>query len=215
MYEAEQFTNQINSGLFGFDDLPNEINFKLEGYGQGTEIISLLLPKATEPNQLYFLEIDDPFTPTFGADPKAKFIIEDADGIWGSLIVPSDVDPFQNALFCLGERNVSLRDDLTYYITEISDNFPSSFSVSGPQSGIATRPEKWTKTTEQTVQELYDWVNGLAPYPSMPKTICRWTGANLVLRWNFEICKWQVNGNTKTGLQNTPVGSYEGGYTVS
>ena len=45
------------------------------------------------------------------------------------------------------------------------------------------------------------------------ESVCVWRGSNLRLT-NFGF-QWKVNGNNKTGLQNTPVGSYAGGYSVS
>jgi hypothetical protein len=45
------------------------------------------------------------------------------------------------------------------------------------------------------------------------ESICVWRGSNLRLT-NFGY-QWKVNGNNKTGNQNTPVGSYAGGYSVS
>jgi hypothetical protein len=45
------------------------------------------------------------------------------------------------------------------------------------------------------------------------ESICVWRGSNLRLT-NFGY-QWIVNGNNKTGNQNTPVGSYAGGYSVS
>jgi hypothetical protein len=42
---------------------------------------------------------------------------------------------------------------------------------------------------------------------------CEWSGTNLILS-NFNY-QWKVNGNNKSGIQNTPVGSYAGGFTVS
>ena len=45
------------------------------------------------------------------------------------------------------------------------------------------------------------------------ESICTWTDENLRLT-NFGY-QWKVNGNNKSGFQNTPVGSYDGGYTVS
>jgi hypothetical protein len=64
-------------------------------------------------------------------------------------------------------------------------------------------------------------------YPEANRT-CVWKGDGVTLRYNGSFTydrepqwtlqgnfKWQVNGNNKTGFQNTPVGSYEGGYSVS
>jgi hypothetical protein len=45
------------------------------------------------------------------------------------------------------------------------------------------------------------------------ESVCVWRDSNLRLT-NFGF-QWKVNGNNKTGLQNTPVGSYAGGYSVS
>ena len=45
------------------------------------------------------------------------------------------------------------------------------------------------------------------------ESVCVWRGSNLRLT-NFGF-QWKVNGNNKSGFQNTPVGSYAGGYSVS
>ena len=45
------------------------------------------------------------------------------------------------------------------------------------------------------------------------ESVCVWRGPNLRLT-NFGF-QWKVNNNNKSGLQNTPVGSYEGGFSVS
>jgi len=42
---------------------------------------------------------------------------------------------------------------------------------------------------------------------------CVWTGAGLTLS-NYDY-QWRVNGRNKSGFQNTPVGSYADGYSVS
>ena len=63
------------------------------------------------------------------------------------------------------------------------------------------------------------------PFEGASET-CEWIGEDLILRYNSRFSfdplyifsgnfKWQVNGKNKTGNQNTPVGSYEGGYSVS
>jgi hypothetical protein len=68
------------------------------------------------------------------------------------------------------------------------DTFANSYSVNGPISGTVTR----------------DIVTGEE---------CIWNGTGLKLT-NFGY-QWKVNGNNKSGFQNTPVGSYAGGYSVS
>jgi hypothetical protein len=45
------------------------------------------------------------------------------------------------------------------------------------------------------------------------ESICVWSGDGLSLS-NFGY-RWRVNSNNKSGNQNTPVGSYAGGYSVS
>ena len=45
------------------------------------------------------------------------------------------------------------------------------------------------------------------------ESVCVWRGTGLTLT-NFGY-QWKVNGNNKSGFQNTPVGSYAGGFTVS
>jgi hypothetical protein len=78
----------------------------------------------------------------------------------------------------------------------IFDQFASIYSVSGPVSGLIDRVEP------NEDQFLFD-VN------------CRYSGTGLSLVYNSTTYKWQLNGNPKIGFQNTPVGSYEGGYSVS
>lgn len=56
-------------------------------------------------------------------------------------------------------------------------------------------------------------VNGPTSGTVTRKSDCVWQGTGLKLT-NFEY-QWKVNGNNKIGFQNTPVGSYGGGYTVS
>ena len=71
------------------------------------------------------------------------------------------------------------------------DVLASSYSVTGPVSGSVIR--------------LIDPVTDP----------CTWISDGITLRYNSNTFKYQVNGNQKIGFQNTPVGSYAGGYTVS
>jgi hypothetical protein len=82
------------------------------------------------------------------------------------------------------------------------DNFADTYFVSGPISGSVSRID-----------------------------LCTWVGTGLRLKYDGRFIFldppnamptekignfiWQVNGNNKTGFQNTPVGSYAGGFTVS
>jgi hypothetical protein len=71
--------------------------------------------------------------------------------------------------------------------TGTEDTFANTYTISGPISGTVTR------TGEGNV--------------------CIWSGTGLTLT-NLDY-QWKVNNNNKSGFQNTPVGSYAGGYTVS
>jgi hypothetical protein len=81
------------------------------------------------------------------------------------------------------------------------DDFANTYTISGPISGIVTRDGLGDNNTDISV----------------------WRGNTLTLRYNGKkdfvtpvgSFKWQVNGNNKIGFQNTPVGSYAGGFTVS
>jgi hypothetical protein len=81
------------------------------------------------------------------------------------------------------------------------DEFEDSYQVSGPISGTVFREK-----------------------------VCLWRGTGIVLKYNGNIeeanstqfidtitgtFKFKINGNNKIGFNNTPVGSYAGGYTVS
>jgi len=83
--------------------------------------------------------------------------------------------------------------------------YADTYIISGPISGNVNRVPKEFETAPET---------------------CEWISDNLILRYNGRFTddplflfngnfKWQVNGNNKIGDQNTPVGSYEGGFTVS
>ena len=78
----------------------------------------------------------------------------------------------------------------------VEDQFADTYTVSGPISGTVTRKSEcvWRGSNLQ-LANLY------TPYTGVPPR-----------ELGFQ---WKVNGNNKTGFQNTPVGSYEGGYTVS
>lgn len=72
--------------------------------------------------------------------------------------------------------------------SETKDTFANSYLVNGQINGTVTR----------------DIVTGEE---------CIWNGTGLKLT-NFGY-QWKVNGNNKIGFNNTPVGSYAGGFTVS
>jgi hypothetical protein len=68
------------------------------------------------------------------------------------------------------------------------DTFANSYSVNGPINGTVTRDIELGEE-------------------------CIWNGTGLKLT-NFGY-QWKVNGKNKIGFNNTPIGLYEGGYTVS
>jgi hypothetical protein len=67
------------------------------------------------------------------------------------------------------------------------DLFSNTYAVEGPISGSVTR--------------------------NIAGSQCVWQGSGLTLS-NFGF-QWRINGNNKSGFQNTPVGDYAGGFTVS
>ena len=98
----------------------------------------------------------------------------------------------------VGQPGPCLFSDL---ISLIEDEFEDTYQISGPISGTVTRVKS-----------------------------CLWRGAGLTLRYDGAIpigsfpqysdeitgsFKWKVNGGNKSGFQNTPVGSYAGGFIVS
>jgi hypothetical protein len=106
------------------------------------------------------------------------------------------------------------RDGLfeTVDFLRIEDLFAETYTVTGIFNGSAD-----SKTVTRTPP----------PFPGAKKT-CFWVGDGVTLKYNggftfFENpqftfqgnFKFQVNGNNKSGFQNTPVGSYAGGYTVT
>ena len=88
---------------------------------------------------------------------------------------------------CLFGEYISIDDPVLPPIL-VEDQFANSYTVTGPINGTVTR----------NIESGKD---------------CIWSGEGLTLR--FFVYEWKVNGKNKSGLQNTPVGSYEGGYTVS
>lgn len=91
-----------------------------------------------------------------------------------------------------------------------ADRFADTYTISGPISGTVTRIARAPSGSGLFVGSI----------------ACEWVGDGLVLRYNGGFStqasfapvgsfKWSINGNAKSGFQNTPVGSYAGGYSVS
>jgi hypothetical protein len=110
-----------------------------------------------------------------------------------------------------------------YFLYQISNSFwgrstyAKTYTISGPSYGTVTRIPP-------------NWPSGFNIF----EDTCTWRGLDqngkqLTLRYNsrytFDLTnpnwtfngnfKWQVNGFNKIGKQNTPIGQYEGGYSVS
>ena len=116
---------------------------------------------------------------------------EDAGSNWllYSVDVPGDPSGESNSGCLIGSYTVGDAGSggAGSYTTTVEDQFADTYTVSGPISGVVTR--------------------------TIEGSICIWRGTGLRLT-NFGY-QWEVNGNNKSGFQNTPVGSYAGGFTVS
>ena len=87
-------------------------------------------------------------------------------------------------------------------ITEDSDTedlFANTYTVSGTISGTVTRVSLCVWEGDQ-LKLIYDGRTVDFGEPGAPF---------------FGSYKWKLNGNNKSGFQNTPVGSYAGGFTIS
>lgn len=116
---------------------------------------------------------------------------------------------FEDVVLYYGEESYSLgwkaaqglttSPGMCLFSPDFEDTFADVYQISGPMSGSVTR-----------------------------QSACIWRGNGITLEYNGSIggfgdqgdpaigtFKWQVNGNDKSGFQNTPVGTYEGGFTIS
>lgn len=89
----------------------------------------------------------------------------------------------------------------------VTVDFANSYTINGPISGAVTKTG-----LENTV---FDGILFTGNYAKVVNDCFEYLGNGLRLIFNGLTYKWEVNGNPKIGLQNTPVGSYEGGYSVS
>jgi hypothetical protein len=193
MYPAQAFLD----GLYDWDDLPDIIN-----YGDDFENPAIIFekqPKGTiDPfdgaERIYFANVEG----------ESRRIVAESPYFNNSTQSTEIITGWQYQDYIGGNEwgwpggNVQGEDCLisTTQVENIFDNFANSYSISGPISGIATRrsvPEG---------ENLF-LVN------------CQYIGTGLSLRYSSTTYKWQLNGNPKIGFQNTPVGSYAGGYSVS
>ena len=117
---------------------------------------------------------------------------------------PVDWEGTPEILFLTGYNYLfGVRNDRPFFLTDYFDTFASSYTVTGPNgSELVTRHGI----------PIPDYGVGIF---GLSNVLCIWSSENYTLRYNSILCKFQVNGKIKSGLQNTPVGSYDGGYTVS
>ena len=198
-------------------DLPDELFFEIQGF-------EFLIPRVEEYynddlsiNVNYeLIDVANPFDPE--QDPVISIFIGYEFDISSQWITDVTLyDPLGD-IRCFGYRDIGIPESGAFFtIRAVYDNFPSSFSVTGPVSGVVTRSQKWSKTDQEYADEFLEYLNAgsVGPPPSQPQAICRWVGGGIVLKWDTLTAKWNVNGFEKSGFQNTPVGSYGGGYTVS
>lgn len=134
------------------------------------------------------------YSGTFMGDAISLFAGEDPGDTWlFSVASPSDITGQDNTQ-CLISDYEATGPEPSYIVT-VADEFLENYTVDlgGGDSGVVTR-------------SMVD--------------ICTWTGTSglgvdILLYYNSSVFKWQVNGNNKVDPQNTPVGSYAGGITVS
>jgi hypothetical protein len=186
----------MQQGLYTPNDLPDEIYFTIPASVLGEEQ-KVLFSKSEDSFYATVEEFDFRISPVDDGDPIWQPGQEDFNITWQFQVFQSGdwdriLDSFDKFLF----RAEELLTESTY---------ADSYAIVGPVSGTVNRVPKAFPTSLET---------------------CEWIGDNLILRYNGRFTddplfvfngnfKWQVNGNNKIGDQNTPVGSYEGGFTVS
>ncbi len=199
-------------------DLPDEIFLEEAG-------AEFLLPRVEEyPSSIRDLNVNyeligiaNPY-PNSEQDPFINVYIGNEFSLSSGWLSAFDGIEAGGSVRCFGYKSIGISAPGDFFtIRAVYDNFSSSYSVTGPVSGVVTRPQKWSKTDQEYVDEFFEYFNGgsVGPPPTEPQTICRWAGSGIVLKWNTSTARWNVNGFEKSGLQNTPVGSYAGGYSVS
>jgi hypothetical protein len=106
-----------------------------------------------------------------------------------------------------GLVGIGLRDGDEWVGTEVR-NEDAEFG----ECLISRLPPDTSGTIADQFADTYT-VSGSTSGTVTRQSICVWAGTNLRLT-NFGY-QWRINGNSKSGDQNTPVGSYAGGFSVS
>jgi hypothetical protein len=202
MYPVLPFIN----GEYSWDDLPDAVVYE---YSYGSITLQKQPSGTIDPldgaRRIYYAEI--PYT-YGGVEYVDKYRITDeflwprsspSVKLYQKWQIQNDIDAGEDIwnVFCgdvaFGDCLIGLNGSCFDLIV---DEFANSYSVSGPISGIVIRRS--------------------VPEGENPTLVnCQYSGTGLSLRYSSTTYKWQLNGNPKIGFQNTPVGSYAGGYTIS
>lgn len=185
-------------GLYTFEDLPDEVimfhNDTQDGQLAGPITVLKGATPIFDPEYGPFFYGNAPNPPGTGTlAPRIIYAIDE----W--IVGVNQIDPGLGSCLILDKFTITPTPATpTRGSIWIFDNFADAYSISGPISGTVTRTD-----------------------------LCTWRGDGLILRYDGRInqignefipvgtFKWRVNGNNKSGFQNTPVGSYAGGYSVS
>ena len=193
-------------GDYTIDDLPDEIEMILQNLGLGLDG-TYLLSKNDPPLTDYrgFL--------TYYGNPKEGYIYINSTLTNGKLratwFYAGDGGLVETDFPCIVYPAVFSTDFQT------RDKFADTYSVTGPLGPSGESITEIAKRGPLTGPDSSDrfYYN------------CAWRSSNFTLRYSGGIektppgnvsgsYKWSVNGNNKSGNQNTPVGSYAGGYSV-
>lgn len=185
------YAQALADGLFSADDLPDEIELR-----QGADIE--IFTKSG--NQYSGDLLDIPWTIELRPSPEDPDIF-----VWAAVNSLGSVANDGSCLVGAYPKNDASTLTLGWDGWWTADRFADVYAINGT---VVTRIVSETES-----EFVYS--------PS-----CVWEGGGLVLRYNggyigrepftpTGIFKWTVNGNAKIGNQNTPVGSYAGGFTVS
>ena len=188
MHSADAYT----AGLFSYEDLPDEVIMFHNDTGPvtGPLIVSKnAAPVATIYGPMFY---GTPPDPPDGPTLEPRIIYATDEWIAGVRQIDPGIGP------CLAMDKFTITPQPTSSAEVqiwIFDNFADTYYISGLISGTVTRVD-----------------------------LCTWRGDGLTLLYDGRIganflpsgtFKWKVNGNNKLGFQNTPIGSYGGGFTIT